>query len=327
MTTPTSPETLDTLLAQWSGAMSELHPDDVDLVWRLLDAVTSISDVEIEVLERTDGEWQVGVCLADRVGTLSLVSGLLTAHGLDIVRADTFTVVHFTENSTPTRTGPSPRRAHSMSRTRVRGQPDALRRRSPRRRRETSYRQTSASWAVMLFNVRSRTGRVPDWDAFMLDVERTGRQSATGKFDAARLDVIERFSHTMQVSKPWPSVKLSVDIATDNTSSDDHTLLEIRSVDTPGFLFAFSIALSSVRVNVLRSRIRTDGDTVRDTFWLTEPSGEKIESERRARTDQGYGGAHKAVHSPAPDSSRPWPGVATVQPADLPATVQAGLDV
>ena len=281
MTTPTSPETLDALLAQWSGAMSELHPDDVDLVWRLLDAVTSVSDVEIEVLDRTSGEWQVGVCLADRVGTLSLVSGLLTAHGLDIVRADTFTVVHFTENSTPTRTGPSSRRAHSMSRTRMRGQPDALRRRSPRRRRETSYRQTSAPWAVMLFNVRSRTGRAPDWDAFVLDVERTGRQSATGKFDAARLEVIEHFSHTMQVSEPWPSGKLSVDIATDNTSSDDHTLLEISSVDTPGFLFAFSIALSSVRVNVLRSRIRTDGDTVRDTFWLTEPSGEKIESERR----------------------------------------------
>ena len=269
MTTPISPETLDALLAQWSGAMSELHPDDVDLVWRLLDAVTSVSDVEIEVLERTVGEWQVGVCLADRVGTLSLVSGLLTAHGMDIVHADTFTVVHTV--STPTFTGPSRRRMKRRADGQV----------TQRRPRKTSYKQTSTPLAVMLFNVRSRAGRVPNWETFRSDVQQTGRQSATGKFDAARLDVIERFSHTMQVSEPWTSGKLSVDITTDNTSSDDHSILEITSVDTPGFLFAFSIALSSVRVNVLRSRIRTDGDTVRDTFWLAEPSGDKIESDRR----------------------------------------------
>ena len=285
MTTPTSPETLDALRAQWPGAMSALDPDDVDLVWRLLKAVTAISDVEIEVRERAPGEWQVGVCLADRVGTLSLVSGLLIAYGLDIVHADTFTVVQSVSTPTPYRgtgqawAGPSPRR--------VRRRPDSQV--LPRRRGQTSYRQTSAPWAVMLFNVRSWSERKPDWKAFATDVERAGQQSATGEFDAARLDVVERFSHSTQAPERWAAGRPSaaqgygapVDISTDNTTSDDHSLLEITSVDTPGFLFAFSIALSSVRVNVLRSRIRTDGDGVRDTFWLTEPSGEKIESDRR----------------------------------------------
>ena len=279
MTTPTSSETHDALRAQWPGAMSELDSDDVGLVWRLLDAVTSISDVATEARDIAPGEWQVGVCLADRVGTLSLVSGLLTAHGLDIVHADTFTVVHSV--STPTRAGPSPRRVRRGADSQV----------LPRRHRQTSYRQTSAPWAVMLFNVRALPDRLPDWEAFEKDIERVGRQSATGKpapysdtgFDAARLDVVERFSHTMQVPRTLPvqGYGVPVDITTDNTTSDDHSLLEITSVDTPGFLFAFSIALSSVRVNVLRSRIRTDGDMVRDTFWLTEPSGEKIESDRR----------------------------------------------
>ena len=271
MTTPSSPETLDALLAQWSGAMAELHPDDVDLGWQLLDAVKSVSDVEIEVRQAASHEWQIGVCLADRVGTLSLVSGLLTAHGLDIVHADTFTVDHTV--STPTLAGSSPRRM----RRRADGQ--AVRRR-PRR---TEFRQTSLPWAVMLFNVRSRSGQTPEWETLKSDLGRAGRQAATGQFDAARLEVIESFSHTMQVSERWTTGKLPVDIATDNSTSDDHSLLEITSVDTPGFLFAFSIALSSVRVNVVRARIRTDGDTVRDTFWLTEPSGEKIESERRLR--------------------------------------------
>ena len=282
MTTPTSPETLDALLAQWSGAMSELHPDDVDLVWRLLDSVTSSSDVETEMRERAAGEWQVAVCLADRVGMLSLVSGLLTAHGLDIVHADTFTVLQNISGSAPA--GPSSR---SLRRTQTRRR--SIGQTFPRRRRQTSHTQTASPWAVMLFNVRSRSGQTPEWDKLKSDLERAGRQAATGKpapysdtgFDAARLEVIESFSHAMQVPGRWTAGKLPVDIATDNSTSDDHSLLEITSVDTPGFLFAFSIALSSVRVNVVRARIRTDGDTVRDTFWLTEPSGEKIESERR----------------------------------------------
>ena len=269
MTTPTSPETLDELLAQWSGAMAELNPDDVDLGWQLLDAVKSVSDVEVQVRQTASHEWQIGVCLADRVGTLSLVSGLMTAHGLDIVHADTFTVDHTL--STPTMAGRSPRRM----RRRADGQ---LIRRRPRR---TEFRQTSLPWAVMLFNVRSPSGQAPEWEALEADIGRTGEQSATGNFDAARLEVIEHFSHTMVASENWTAGKLPVDIATDNTTSEDYSLLEITSGDTPGFLFAFSTALSSVRVNVVRARIRTDGDTVRDTFWLTEPSGEKIKSERR----------------------------------------------
>ena len=277
MTTPTSSETRDALQTQWPEAMSELDSDDVDLVWRLLDAVKSTTDVEIEVRDIAEGEWQVGVCLADRVGTLSLVSGLLTAHGLDIVHADTFTVAH--SIGVPTLAASTPRR--------VRQRADA--RALPRRRRRTSYRQTLVQWAVMLFNVRARSERPPDWEAFASESGKAGRQAATGEFDAARLEVIERFSHTMQVPGPcpvqgyggWVAGRLPVDITTDCTTSADHSLLEIKSVDTPGFLFAFSIALSSVRVNVVRSRIRTDGDMARDTFWLTEPSGEKIESDRR----------------------------------------------
>ena len=275
MTTPASSETLDALRAQWPGAVSELDPDDLELVWRLLDAVNSTSDVEIELRDGAAGEWRIGVCLADRVGTLSLVSGLLTAHGLDIVHADTFTVVHGV--STPTSAGPSRRRAQSLPRTPIRGRSDALYRKFTRRR----YTQTSTPWAVMLFSVRARSEQLPDWEAFATEARRAGRQAAAGNFDTARLEVIERFSHAMQASESWIAGNLPADISTDSATSDDHSLLEITSVDTPGFLFAFSIALSSVRVNVLRSRIRTDGEVVRDTFWLTEPSGEKIESERR----------------------------------------------
>ena len=115
---------------------------------KLLDAVKSVSDVEVQVRETASHEWQIGVCLADRVGTLSLVSGLLTAHGLDIIHADTFTVDH-------TVSTPSIWQVRSPRRMRRRADGQPVRRR-PRR---TEFRQTSLPWAVMLFNVRSRSGQ------------------------------------------------------------------------------------------------------------------------------------------------------------------------
>ena len=174
----------------------------------------------------------------------------------------------------------------------------------------------------MLFSVRPRSDGLPDWKAFRNDIELAGRQSAAGEFDAARLEVIERFSHTMQVSAPSSRMgKLPVDIATDNTTSDNHSLLEITSSDTPGFLFAFSIALSSVRVNVVRSRIRTDGDRVRDTFWLTEPSGDKIKSERRLEQIRAAAALIKQFTHLLPTAPGPGPGAATVQPSHVPASL------
>ena len=233
----------------------------------------------------------------------------MTAHGLDIIQADTFTFVHTV--STPTFTGTSRRR------TRRHASGQVVRRRP----RKTLYKETSTPWAVMLFNVRSRSGQTPDWEALKDDIARAGQKSASGQFDAARLEVIEHFSHTMTASQNWTTGKLPVDISTDNKTSNDHSVLEITSVDTPGFLFAFSTALSSVRVNVVRARIRTDGDTVRDTFWLTEPSGEKIESERRLEQISAAATLIKQFTHLLPTAPDPGSGTAAVQSPDLPASL------
>ena len=68
----------------------------------------------------------------------------------------------------------------------------------------------------------------------------------------------------MYHSGAWESAPQEppMEIRADAVSSDAYTLVEIHSVDTPGFLSAFSNALASVGANVVRAKIRTEGDRV-----------------------------------------------------------------
>ena len=270
MTSPISSKSFDALTSAWPDAFSEFDPHTVGLICRLLESQTSPSDVAIEVQEGAGGGWRVGVCLADRLGSLAAVSGVLTANGLEIVEADSLTVAQATD--TPSASAPFSRRSS----------PGARKRKASPSLGQRPSRHIRAQ-AVIIFNVQSRSGRNPDWSALKKDLEPISGL-ATSKLDgSANSAIVDRFAQAMHRSGRWVSGQIPTQIGTDNATSDEHTLLEIRSGDTPGFLFAFSTALSSVRVNIVRSRVRTVGGRVQDTFWLTEPSGGKLESGRRVR--------------------------------------------
>ena len=269
---PTLPTRVDALRRQWRNALAEIAPAAARVIERVIDRFDPADGATVQVESDANGNWRVGVCARDRPGMLALVSGTLTARGLEIANADTFTV-NPPPNERDSLNGPNAARRARMRRGY-----------GPRRRHMRPARPIPApppTVAAMVFDVRATSGE-PDWDAAIADIESVGRLPLGQSTEAARLCVAEMFAQTVQADAAVARA-LPMDIRIDGDSSPDHTLLEIRSADTPGFLFAFSNALSSVRVNVLRSRIRTVGDEVRDTFWLTEPSGGKLASERRAR--------------------------------------------
>ncbi len=261
----------NTLGSQWAEALAGADPAAVELADRLLNKLESRADAVFETAELGCGAWRVGVCLEDRIGSLSLVSGALAAHGLNIVNADTFTYVE--PNSPPKRTAPP-----------LRLRPSRLGRRVRRRRRH-ALDPSPAARAVMLFDVRARSGRQPRWDALADELRSLARQAAGGGIANARRRLIERFADEMYHSGAWESAPQEppMEIRADAVSSDAYTLVEIHSVDTPGFLSAFSNALASVGANVVRAKIRTEGDRVRDAFWLTDAAGGKITDEGRLR--------------------------------------------
>ncbi len=133
----------------------------------------------------------------------------------------------------------------------------------------------------MLFELRARSGGRPRWDKIEQDIRSAAKQTLTGRTESATSAVIDGYAEAMRDAGLNSQNQLPIDIFTDVESSDNYTLMTINSIDTPGFLFSFTNALTSIHVNIARATIRTYDDVVQDTFWLTDSSGRKIEAGRK----------------------------------------------
>ena len=268
MTSEIARSVLDDFHEQWPDARSDLDPPAASLIDALLAEWDSVGEAHL-LIEQHDGEiWTVGVRIPDRLGTLSVVAGLFTNSGLDIIRADTFTLVTEVETPLPVR------------RRRQRGlEPHPP---GPRRRFPTVAR-SRREHALVVLCLRSTAGQTPDWEEIRRTLKVFANQVSAGDIETARTGVIDRFAHKMRRESTRIGRRVEMQISTDSTSLPQHTVLTIRSVDTVGFLFTFTNALTSLRVNVRRAKVRTINGRVEDTFWLTDSSLGKIESEHRLR--------------------------------------------
>ena len=101
MTPEIARSVLDDFHEQWPDAQSDLDTHTASLIDALLAEWGSGGEAHFLVEPHDGDSWTVGVRIPDRLGTLSVISGLFTNSGPDIVRADTFTLV--TEVETPLR--------------------------------------------------------------------------------------------------------------------------------------------------------------------------------------------------------------------------------
>jgi [protein-PII] uridylyltransferase len=65
----------------------------------------------------------------------------------------------------------------------------------------------------------------------------------------------------------------------DNTLAEHHTVLDIRAPDQPGLLFRITRALAALGWDIHSARISTTGDRARDSFYITDAAGRKLEEE------------------------------------------------
>ena len=267
MTSEIARSVLDDFQEQWPDARSDLDPPTASLLDDLLAEWDSGGDAYLLVEPHDGDSWTVGARIPDRLGTLSVISGLFTNSGLDIVRADTFTLV--TEVETPLRIRRRGRRREPGP------QPTRSGRRFP------TVAISRREYALVVFRLRSTSGQTPDWEEIRGTLGVFAEQVSAGDVESARAAVIDRFAHQMRREYERVERRVEMRISTDSTSYPRHTLLTIRSVDTIGFLFAFTNALTSLRVNVRRAKVRTINGRVEDTFWLTDSSLGKIESEHK----------------------------------------------
>jgi glutamate-ammonia-ligase adenylyltransferase len=195
--------------------------------------------------------------MADHVGGLSVIAGLLTAHQIDVTGAGVFTLTLDVSDGAPA--------------------PAASGRRT-RRRRRPQRAPVPARLMLGIFELRTLEPAAPDWDAFERDLQAAVSMMAGSGLDTVRALVMDRVSETVRLDEQRETRLLPVSIDVDQEASPDATVMRISSSDTPGFLFEFTNALALLDANIARAEIRTGEEVAQDTFWLTD-----------ARAAQGHG--------------------------------------
>ncbi|MFQ6029894.1 MAG: ACT domain-containing protein [Dehalococcoidia bacterium] len=248
----------DFLRSQAGPAYSRFGPSEVDRHIALLKSVGQEEDVALHVESAGDRQWTVTVCTWDWLGTLSILAGLFTTYRLDILSVDVFTLSYPQRQ----RVAPSSYRRRGASRPR---------RPVPRKPRD----KILDVFTVEAFDAAEDVA----WPSFRQDLAALVGLLVAGDQDRAREEIIDRFAEAARGATQAAGHLLPVSIEIDNEASSEYTRLEIRSQDTPGFLFAFTNALAALNINVVGAEIRTVGDEVQDTFWLTDRPGRKVQSE------------------------------------------------
>lgn len=261
MTSPPEHVSPELLVAQFGSGYARYDAGERTHHIELIESIHRTQDVALDVTQRSDGSWVVTVCASDQVGALSIIAGLFTCYRLDVVSADVFTL---------RLRGHRPEPPMASNR----------RRPSPRLRRPETY--TPSRRILDIFEVRSLDGGTAWlWEGFRADLSALVTLLALGHEERAREQLADRVSEVFRTlgrdeTKLFP---ISIDVA--NQPSSPFTEIMIRSVDTLGFLFAFTNALASLAVNIERAEIRTVAGEAQDTLWVTDLAGRPLTSEER----------------------------------------------
>ncbi len=216
-----------------------------------------------------DSLWRVTVVGYDFVGELSLICGLLFAHGFNIVDGHVFssesTGVH---PPTPMAERGRPRPSSPLL------EPEAL---------------AERGLIVDVFTVRhpdpqstSDTGGARLWAAFEQDLEELLLQLVTEGRHSAQTELVKRIALELSSGrKTHPQAKAlpPISIHFDNQVSSNSTVLEIRAPDTVGFLYEFTNALALHDISVQHMTVDSQGDQVCNLLFVTDLRGQKILSE------------------------------------------------
>ena len=116
-------------------------------------------------------------------------------------------------------------------------------------------------------------------DGFRGDLEAELRALASLDPDAARARIVEELGRgPRRAAAGGPLLPVRIEVA--NEPGGRETELHVRSSDTPGFVFELSTTLEALDLVLERAVIRTLGEEVYDTFWVTDAHGRRITRER-----------------------------------------------
>lgn len=251
-----APDVVRDFLTRMDGEyFQRFQPADIVRHLHLVERLTPDHPCHVSVTER-DGGLLLVIVAYDYFSEFAAIAGLLSSHRLDIREGALYT---YTDASGPT--GPRPA---------VHGK------RSPARP------GLARKKIVDVFRVRPLPGSTfgpAEQHTLADELEQVIRLLDARQFTDARRFVNRRLVETLGKARgAFHGLLAPVQIRFDNQASPTSTAMDIRSTDTPAFLYAFALALSMRGLYIHQARFEHVGDELHDRFFVRGRHGRKIES-------------------------------------------------
>jgi len=214
------------------------QPDTIAHHIQLASRLTPDHPCELSVLEKRAGRSEISIVAYDYFSEFAAICGVLSAFGLNIEEGRIYTFV----GTTPSQ---SPRREASPAAGRSKGRPGLSRKKIV---------------DVFLVHPLDRAGfPSPRHDALRQTVSEVVQLLDAGHFDEARQYVNRRLVERLDKQRSaFTGLLDTVQITFDNGQSPTDTIMDIRSDDTPAFLYALANALAMRNIYITKAQIECD---------------------------------------------------------------------
>jgi len=209
----------------------------------------------LKIIPRRNQAFEITVVAFDYFSEFSILCGLLASFGFDIQAGNVHTFSD--EEAAPLQEG-------------------RVRPKRPAFRKIVDVFQTSQGLEASF-----DAGRLQRLEEALLSLIRLLEQ---GRFNEAR-DQVNRhlIAYLSKAEIPDGGLLQPLKVRFDNRSSGRWTILDIHGKDTPGFLYAFSNALSLRGIYIHRVQIKNIGAEIQDRFYISDRRGRKILGEKEKK--------------------------------------------
>jgi glutamate-ammonia-ligase adenylyltransferase len=221
---------------------------------QLASRLTPDHPCELSVLDRRAGQSEISIVAYDYFSEFAAICGLLSAFGLNIEEGRIYTFGEAPPLSR--RDAPSPTR-------RPKGRPGL------RRKKIVD---------VFLVHPVDHTGfSSRQQDALKQMVTEIIQLLDAGRLQEARQSVNRRLVERLGKQRSaFTGLLHTVQITFDNSQSPTDTIMDIRSDDTPAFLYAFANALAMRNIYITKAQFENDGAKLHDRFHVRNRHGQKL---------------------------------------------------
>ena len=224
---------------------------------QLASRLTPDHPCELSVLDKRAGRSEISIVAYDYFSEFAAICGVLSAFGLNIEEGQIYTFVEATPSPSPRRKAPS-----TTDRPTVR--PGLSRKKIV---------------DVFLVHPIDRTGfPSPQHNALRQTVTEITQLLDAGRFEEARQYVNRRLVERLDKQRSaFTGLLRTVRITFDNSQSPTDTIMDIRSDDTPAFLYALANALAMRNIYITKAKIESNGAAkLHDRFYVRNRDGQKL---------------------------------------------------